>query len=139
MKCTSKTKETHCSKKKGKSNRSCRSSTGNKELHLLNLKQKGESRSLLIRKINSKAKQIEEERKNKIIQKETQRDQLLQKKLIERKESLSVQKEYYRQAVKLNSSEIEDHRRNKFLKKLESKEERFRTSNSRKEQELKLK
>ena len=115
------------------------SSTENKELQLLHLRQKGDTKSLLIRKTIEKARKIEEERKNRIIQHEVERDELLQKKLFERKESMSVQKEYYRQAVKLNSNEIEDRRRNRFLKQLESKEERFRSSNSRKNDELKLK
>ena len=108
-------------------------------MELLDLKRKTDSKSLQINKTIERAKIIEERRRNKILQKEQEREEKLKERQNRQIGNLTAQKEHYRQAVKLQNQFLEDHRRSRYLEKLQQKEEKFRLSQSRRDEDMQKK
>lgn len=108
-----------------------------KSIEFLDLKQRQEHKSQLIHKTIEKAKRIEKYRRNKILQKEEEREKRMLQKQNQRRGSDSInEKEHYRQVVKLTNDVYEQQRRDNYLKKLQEKEEKYSRSLSRRHEEM---
>jgi len=84
---------------------------------------------------SERARVIEQRKRNRILQKEMERDKKLQEFHRHLKETRGRSHSQYRQSVKYQSDLIEESRRNRYLKKLENKEERYRLTQSKRDEE----
>jgi hypothetical protein len=108
-----------------------------KSVEYLDLKKRQNSRSQVIHSTIEKAKQIEENRINKILKKGEDREKRVVNKYKERRMTDTTNhREHYRKAVKLQNDVIGQQRRDNHLKKLLDKQEKYSLTQSRLHDEL---